>query len=590
MGDELIDGNTPVPKYIQLREILRARIEEGEYLPGAAIPSESELVEEFGIHRLTVRNAINSLTLEGQLKPVQGKGVFVVGKKIRHELDSMSGFRQKIREQGGETSVKMLTKIVRPAGAKFAKLLEIEPEDELFYIRRLYYINGEPYSIEDVYIPRALLPDLEFMDLEVFSLFEIMEFHGHSYDHGWQTLSAYWLDAKDARWLKIEPSTPVLMFECVTRNKAGKVIEFNQSFTRNDKAAFSVKFSTSFRNKYLTGDQKPAAGRYSGKEPLLVGVDLGATNIRAGLVTQGGEMIDVRSSKLGAERREDTGARATIKLVETLLKENGSPEILGIGVGATGPVDPFKGTILSPYTTPAWQYVPYTELVSAHFNLPCVLENDADAAALAEYWQGAGKETKRLLAVTVGTGIGTALIVHGQIYRGMDGAHPEAGHHIIDPSGPLCYCGARGCWESLACGEALTEYSRQMAREDPELLRELKLSAPDVVTGAAVAKAAGKGSPKALEIMRREARYLAMGLLNLITVYVPEMVVLSGGVIDAYDLLKPEIEETMRKNNLMVPADKVTILPAKLGYFSGVIGGAYALLLRQRSLAETTKR
>lgn len=129
-----------------------------------------------------------------------------------------------------------------------------------------------------------------------------------------------------------------------------------------------------------------------------------------------------------------------------------------------------------------------------------------------------------------------------------------------------------------------------MAREDPELLRELKLSAPDVVTGAAVAKAAGKGSPKALEIMRREARYLAMGLLNLITVYVPEMVVLSGGVIDAYDLLKPEIEETMRKNNLMVPADKVTILPAKLGYFSGVIGGAYALLLRQRSLTETTKR
>lgn len=81
MGDELIDGNNPVPKYIQLREILRARIEEGEYLPGAAIPSESELVEEFGIHRLTVRNAINSLTLEGQLKPVQGKGVFVVGKK-----------------------------------------------------------------------------------------------------------------------------------------------------------------------------------------------------------------------------------------------------------------------------------------------------------------------------------------------------------------------------------------------------------------------------------------------------------------------------------------------------------------------------
>ena len=97
MGEEVINDKNQSPKYIQLREILRSRIEEGVYPPGTAIPSESELVDEFGIHRLTVRNAINSLTLEGQLKPVQGKGVFVVGKKIRHELDSMSGFRQKIR-------------------------------------------------------------------------------------------------------------------------------------------------------------------------------------------------------------------------------------------------------------------------------------------------------------------------------------------------------------------------------------------------------------------------------------------------------------------------------------------------------------
>lgn len=590
MGEELINNKNQSPKYIQLREILRSRIEEGVYLPGTAIPSESELVDEFGIHRLTVRNAINSLTLEGQLKPVQGKGVFVVGKKIRHELDSMSGFRQKIREQGGVPSVKMLTKIVRPAGAKFARLLEIAPDDEMFYMRRLYYINGEPYSIEDVYTPKALLPDLEYMDLEVFSLFDIMEFHGHTYDHGWQTLTAYWLDAKDARWLKIDPATPVLMFECVTRNRAGKVIEYNQSFTRSEKAAFSVNFSTSFKNKYLPSDLKPSGSRYHGKEPLLVGVDLGATNIRAGLVTQSGEVIDVRSSRLGSERREDTGARATIDLVDLLLKENGSPEILGIGVGATGPVDPYKGTILSPYTTPAWQHVPYTELVSAHYALPCVLENDADAAALAEYWQGAGANAKRLLAVTVGTGIGTALITDGQIYRGMDGAHPEAGHHIIDPSGPQCYCGAKGCWESLASGDALTEYSRQFARENPEFLQELNLSAPEFVTGAIVAKAAEKGSPKALEIMQREARYLAIGLLNLISAYVPEMIVLSGGVIEAYELLRPEVEETMRKNKLMVPADKVTILPAKLGYYSGVVGGAYALLLRLQSEAKTTTR
>ena len=165
----------------------------------------------------------------------------------------------------------------------------------------------------------------------------------------------------------------------------------------------------------------------------------------------------------------------------------------------------------------------------------------------------------------------------------MDGAHPEAGHHIIDPSGPLCYCGARGCWESLASGDALTEYARQIASQDAEFLRELNLSSPEIVTGASVAKAAEKGSPKALEIMQREAKYLALGLLNLISAYVPEVVALSGGVIESYDLLRSEVDATMRKHNLMVPADKVTIVPAKLGYYSGVIGGAYALLLRQRT-------
>ena len=154
MGENQIQLDSNSPKYAQVREILRARVEDGIYLPGMSIPSESDLAEEFGIHRLTVRNAIDLLVKEGLLKPIQGKGVYVLGKKIKHNLESLAGFRQKIREQGLKPSVKNLIKTVRTAGLKYAKLLEIEPEEDIFYIRRLYFVDDEPYSIEDLHTKR----------------------------------------------------------------------------------------------------------------------------------------------------------------------------------------------------------------------------------------------------------------------------------------------------------------------------------------------------------------------------------------------------------------------------------------------------
>jgi len=165
MGENQIKLDSNSPKYAQVREILRARMEDGEYLPGMAIPSESDLADEFGIHRLTVRNAIDSLVKEGLLKPIQGKGVYVLGKKIKHNLESLAGFRQKIREQGLKPSVKNLIKTVRTAGLKYAKLLEIrefrrktmktievliqEGDFGDSEIRALYLIVNESYVEQD---------------------------------------------------------------------------------------------------------------------------------------------------------------------------------------------------------------------------------------------------------------------------------------------------------------------------------------------------------------------------------------------------------------------------------------------------------
>jgi len=316
--------------------------------------------------------------------------------------------------------------------------------------------------------------------------------------------------------------------------------------------------------------------------PVIAGVDLGGSVVRVGLFTTAGELLDFQATTLGLMRTADTGREQTIRLLEVVLQKNGYPRLLGIGIGATGPVDPAEGTMISPFTQPAWQYVPLAKPVSVHFGVPCVLENDADAAGLGEYWLGSGQLVNTLLAVTVGTGIGTALIQNGRIYRGMDGMHPEGGHHLVDPAGPQCYCGLRGCWESLASGEALSAAARELARQQPDWLAALAtLGVTEIsqINGAVVAQAARQQDARALELMRHEGYYLALGLLNMICVYVPDKIVLSGSVIKSFDLLEPELRRTLSGLDLMVPVSRVTICPSEMGYSAGVTGAAYALLL-----------
>lgn len=243
MGKEQISDTGKHPMYIQLREILHSRIDDGEFVPGSAIPSENELVQTYKLHRLTVRSAITTLVNEGLLKPVQGRGVFVVGKKLGRDLEKLTGFHQTMRERDIIPETRVMLKTRRPAGLKYAQILEISVEDQLYYIRRLCLAENEPVSIEDIYIPCEVLSNLDAVDLNVFSLFDIYKFNGIQLTKAWQTISVTNLDAKDARILQIKPETKVLMFECVSRDENDKVIEFSRSFTRSDKASFIVHYT-----------------------------------------------------------------------------------------------------------------------------------------------------------------------------------------------------------------------------------------------------------------------------------------------------------------------------------------------------------
>lgn len=311
---------------------------------------------------------------------------------------------------------------------------------------------------------------------------------------------------------------------------------------------------------------------------VVAGIDLGGTYVRVALLTPKGKILSRQMSELVPQKGPLAGIELIHHLVQTALVESGQPTLSGIGIGATGPIDSANGRIQNPYTLPTWDDVPIVAELEKRFQSRVILENDADTAALGEYFLGAGQGVRRLYAVTVGTGIGTAFLQDGEIYRGLGGFHPEAGHHLVDPGGPLCYCGISGCWESLASGTAIAGYAREHIQGSGSLVLRLAGGDPNAVTTAMLAAAARQGDPFAQSVMQRAARYFALGLLNVMAFFVPERIVLSGGVMRSLDLFQPEIEKAVQRYSVMVPSRRISIVPAQLGYEAGMIGAAYACL------------
>jgi glucokinase len=300
-------------------------------------------------------------------------------------------------------------------------------------------------------------------------------------------------------------------------------------------------------------------------EPVVLGVDIGGTKIAMAVVTPQGEVLTRDAIPTAAEQGFDDGMRRITALAERSLSDDAvrGRHLAAIGIGCTGPVDPMQGTINNPYTLPTWDGVNIVDPLQDRFGLPVALENDADAAAMGEVWLGAGRGGRVVVMVTVGTGIGGALIVNGEIYRGVGGAHPEIGHHCIDPAGPPCYCGIRGCWEAMASGPAIAAAARERMPDRPA----------ESITGAGVIALARAGDPIAEQVVARAAHALGLGVFNIINLYVPEIVVLGGGVMEAYDLFEPTIRQLVACDT-MAPIDGIYIRRAALGNDAGILGAA----------------
>lgn len=298
---------------------------------------------------------------------------------------------------------------------------------------------------------------------------------------------------------------------------------------------------------------------------VIGAIDIGGTKIAVGVVDENGRVQARRECPTDAAR----GYRDAIGRMCSMLREAvraGARPIDGIGIGSTGPVDPFTGVIGKLDFLPGWEGSPLVEDLAREFGVTAAMENDADAAALGEAGWGAGRNRARLVYVTVGTGIGVGLIIDGKLYRGADGAHPEIGHVVIDATGPLCSCGAHGCWESLATGPAMEQWFSANVPRD--------YSNTGAYTAKRICELAREDDMMARRAVDREALYLGIGVANLVTLLVPDAIVLGGSVMRSADLFLNTIRETIRRHCGYVPFEKTAIELASLGPDANLIGAA----------------
>lgn len=297
---------------------------------------------------------------------------------------------------------------------------------------------------------------------------------------------------------------------------------------------------------------------------MIGAVDIGGTKIAVGMVDDHGKVLSRMEAPTDPNRYSDS-----IELVAHMLRktaQRAGAEITGIGIGSTGPVDPMRGEFGNVDFLPGWRGKSPVKDLSAVFNVSVALENDGDAAALAEAGWGAARNRTRLIYVTVGTGIGGGIVLDGKLYRGVDGAHPEVGHHVVDPAGPQCTCGFRGCWESLAAGPAMVAWFQHNAPEND--------SHRQGITAQRICELAREEDVVALKAVETEAYYLGLGLANLINLFTPDAIVLSGSVMKSSDLFLDRIRALIRSGCRFVPAEKTELTLASLGDDTNLIGAA----------------
>ena len=316
---------------------------------------------------------------------------------------------------------------------------------------------------------------------------------------------------------------------------------------------------------------------------FVLGVDIGGTNLVVGSVAEDGSTVLAAASEpthaeSGATDVVDRLVALAERAIVATRREAPGAEILGVGVGAPGPLDTKRGIVL---LTPnlGWVNMPLREIIHDRLGLPAALDNDANCAVLGEWWVGAARGARHAIGITIGTGIGGGLVLDGRLYHGASDVAGEIGHTTIDTEGRRCKCGNYGCLEAYASGPNIALRAVEELEAGAESrLRALVGGDLQKITAQTVYQAAADGDELALEVVNDTAKFLGVGIGNLLNVFNPEVVVVCGGVTLAGDHLFEPLRREVARRAFKPAVTACRIVPGELAGTAGVYGAAKVFL------------
>ncbi len=301
----------------------------------------------------------------------------------------------------------------------------------------------------------------------------------------------------------------------------------------------------------------------------FIAVDIGGTSIKYGVINEVGMILRKDEIKTEAEK----GGQALLKKITDLIKEQmqSAPPIDGIGISTAGQVCPKSGSVLfATDNLPGWTGIELKKHIQDTFLLPVAVENDVNAAALGEKWLGAGSEVEDFLCLTIGTGIGGAIVINGKIYHGIAGTAGEFGHIVIHKGGKPCTCGSKGCFEQYASTKALA-----LIAEEINLKNRFKSK---IITGKMIFEEAAKGDIVCQEAIDLFINNMAVGIASLVHIFNPGFIIIGGGISAQGLWLSQKIEQAVKASVMPSFAKELHVCFAKLGNDAGILGSVYGLL------------
>jgi glucokinase len=306
---------------------------------------------------------------------------------------------------------------------------------------------------------------------------------------------------------------------------------------------------------------------------LVCTVDLGGTNLRAAIIDSDGRIHERLKLKTPATDKTAEIVSAISDAVNACQARATKP-VRAASVVVPGSVQHGSGVVVNAPNIPSLAGFPLGVALEKELNTAVFLENDANAAALGEMWQGAARGHRTIVCLTLGTGVGSGIILDGQLWRGADGTAGEIGHTSVDPFGGVaCKCGNFGCLEVYASATAVVRMTREDLAKRPESI--LHSIAPGDLSSEKVSEAAIEGDEFALNIFRKVGTYLGIAAANIVNTLNPEMIVIGGGVSAAFDLFSARAREEMQNRAFPVPAQRCQIVKAECGDDAGLLGAAW---------------